>query len=64
MKKRYKTESLPQIRSRYEKSWKMSSIGRAKGYGNEVNDDREEKGDGSSGYPNQKAGKEEETQGL
>jgi hypothetical protein len=59
MKKRYKTESLPQIRNRYEKTMKMSSMGRAVGGRNEMNDDREEKGDGSRAARYQKARKKE-----
>ncbi len=40
--KRDESESLPQIRNRYEKSLKMSSIGGAMGGGNAANDEREE----------------------
>jgi hypothetical protein len=51
IEKRYESESLPQIRNRYERSLKMSSIGRAMGGGNEANDEGEEEDDCSSIWP-------------
>jgi hypothetical protein len=47
IEKRYESESLPQIRNRYKKSLKMSSIGKAMGGRNEANDEGEEKDNGS-----------------